>query len=55
MINMGNYESYDEAPDKPFWWGRKRQCGDQAPPNSKQSTSFVGSPSKKVNFESDQI
>ena len=51
MINMGKYESYDEALDKPFWRGRKRQCGDQAPPSSKRPT-YVASPSKKVGIRS---
>ena len=55
MINMGKYESYDEAPDKPFWRGRKRQCGDQAPPSSKRPTSFVVSPSKKMRIRSELI
>ena len=28
MINMRKYESYDKAPDKPFWKGRKQQRRD---------------------------
>ena len=58
MINMGKYESYDEAPDKPFWKGRKRQrSDDQVPSNSssKRPASFVASPSKKVGIRSELI
>ena len=55
MKSVGKYESYDEAPDKPFRRGRKRQCGDQASPSSKRPTSFVASPSKKVGIRSELI
>ena len=54
MINLGKHESYDEAPDKPFWKGRKRQCSDQAL-SSKRPTSSVASPSKKVGIRSELI
>lgn len=56
MINMGKYESFDEAPDKPFWKGRKRQCNDdQVPSSSKRPASFVSSPSKKIGIRSELI
>ena len=46
---------YDEAPDKPFWKGRKRRCSGQGPSNSKRPTSSVASPSKKVGIRSELI
>ena len=60
MIKMGKHESYDEAPDKPFWRGRKRQCTDhqhESQSSSKRpaSSNTIASPSKKVGMRTELI
>ena len=58
MIRMGKYDSYDEAPDKPFWQGRKRSSSDnhsQCPDRKRCPGSSVSSPSKKVGIRSELI
>ena len=60
MIKMGKHDSYDEAPDKPFWRGRKRQCSDDQPESHSSSkrlalSTTIASPSKKVEIRTELI
>lgn len=59
-IRLGKHDSTDEAPDKPFWKGRKRKDTHSQMPLAKRLSSGIGtvasvSPIKKVSVRSELL
>ena len=54
-IQLGKHDSTDEAPDKPYWRGRKRQNTLPQLPLAKRIATASVSPTKKISVRSELL